>query len=169
MPLQVNIDAARQHSDAARTAVVGLSLEEGAAAPVAAMGTTNMNLFAAAFGECAAVPAAGGVGGWGHPRRLRVEHMAGRGGRGGRSRGGRGGRGRGGRGIGGRSGNSPGRGEGAIHVVALPTAPVPIATPVAMTNSFLHQLLNPQTHTILQAAALPPTPAAIPPSLLWRD
>ena len=53
MPSQGNIDAARQCSDAARTATVGLSLEEGAAAPVAAMGTTNTNLFAASFGEFA--------------------------------------------------------------------------------------------------------------------
>jgi len=143
MPLQGNIDAARQRGDAARATAIGLSLEEGAAAPVTAMGTTNMNLFAAAFGECAAVPAARGVGGCGRPRRLRVEHMAGRGVHGGQSRGGRGSWGRGGRGGGGRSGNYPGRGEGAIHVVAVPTAPVPIATPVTTTNSFHHQQLNP--------------------------
>ena len=86
--------------------------------------------------------------------------MTGRGGHGGQSRGGRG---RGGRGGGGRSGNYPRRGEGAIHVVALPSAPVPIATPVATTNSFLHQLLNLQTHAVLQTTALLPTPAAIPP------
>ena len=59
MPLQGNIDAARQRGDAARATAVGLSLEEGAAAPVAAMGTTNTNVFAAVFGECAVVPAAG--------------------------------------------------------------------------------------------------------------
>jgi hypothetical protein len=47
------------------------------------MGTTNTNLFAAAFGEFVAVPAAGGVGGRGHPRGLRVECMTGKGGRGG--------------------------------------------------------------------------------------
>ena len=74
MPSQGNIDAAR-------VAAIGLSLEEGAAAPVTAMGTTNTNLFAA-FGEFAAVLAAGGVGGRGHPRGLRVEQMAGSGGRG---------------------------------------------------------------------------------------
>ena len=100
MPSQGNIDAAR-------VAAIGLSLEEGAAAPVTAMGTTNTNLFAA-FGEFAAVLAAGGVGGRGHPRGLRVEQMAGSGGRGGRSCGGRG---RGGRDRGGRSRNYPGRGD----------------------------------------------------------
>ena len=66
MPSQGNIDAAWKHGDAARATAVGLSLEEGAAAPVAAMGTTNTNLFAATFGEFTAVPAAGGVGGRGH-------------------------------------------------------------------------------------------------------
>ena len=45
-------------------------------------------------------------------------------------RGGRGGRGRGGQGGGGRSGNYLGREEGAIHVVALPTAPVRIAVAI---------------------------------------
>ncbi len=80
MPSQANIDAARQRGDAARAAAIGLSLEEGTAAPVAA---TNTNLFAAAFGEFAAVPAAGGVGRRGHPRGLQVELMAGRGERGG--------------------------------------------------------------------------------------
>ena len=59
MPLQGNIDAPRQCGDAAPAATLGLSLEEGAAALVAAMGTTNTNLFAAVFGEFAAVPAAG--------------------------------------------------------------------------------------------------------------
>ena len=42
-----------------------------------------MSLFAAASGECAGVPAAGGVGGRGHPRGLQMEHMSGRGGHGG--------------------------------------------------------------------------------------
>ena len=65
MPSHANINAARQRGDAARVAAIGLSLGEGAAAPVATMGTTNMNLFAAAFGDFAAVPAAGGVGGRG--------------------------------------------------------------------------------------------------------
>jgi hypothetical protein len=47
------------------------------------MGTTNTNLFTAAFGEFVAVPAAGGVGEWGRPRGLWVDFMAGRGGCGG--------------------------------------------------------------------------------------
>ena len=67
MPSQANIDAAQQRGDTACAAAIGLSLEEGTAAPVAA---TNTNLFAAAFGEFAAVPAAGGVGRRGHPRGL---------------------------------------------------------------------------------------------------
>ena len=68
MPLQAGIDAARQCGDAACTAATGLSLEEGTAAPAAmpvAMPTTNTNLFAAAFGEFAAVPVAGRIGGRG--------------------------------------------------------------------------------------------------------
>ncbi len=106
MPLHANINGARQRGDAARAAAIGLSLEEGAAAPVAAMGTTNMNLLAAVFGDFTAVPAAGGVGGRGRRRGLQAEHIvAGRGGRGRQGRSGRGGRGRGGRGGGGRSGN----------------------------------------------------------------
>ena len=163
MPSHANINAARQRGDAARIAAIGLSLGEGAAAPVATMGTTNMNLFAAAFGDFAAVPAAGGVGGRGRRRGLQAERIvAGRGGHGRQGRSGRGGRGRGGRGRGGRSGYFPGRGEGTIHVVALPTVPAPIATPVATANSFLHQQLNPQTHVLYKL--LP----SFPP-LLWVD
>lgn len=60
MPLQANIDAARLCSDAARTAAMGLSAEEGTSAPVAAAQTPNMNKFPAVFGEFAAVPTAGG-------------------------------------------------------------------------------------------------------------
>ena len=66
MPLQADIDAARQHSDAAHTTAMGLSAEEGASAPAVAAPTPNMNLFTAAFGEFAAVPVAGGFGGKGH-------------------------------------------------------------------------------------------------------
>jgi hypothetical protein len=57
-----------------------LVYQEGAAAPVSAIGTTNTSLFAAVFGGFASVPAAGGVGGRGCPRGLQVERMAGRGG-----------------------------------------------------------------------------------------
>jgi hypothetical protein len=38
----------------------------------------------------------------------------------------------------------------------VPAAPVLIAAPVETTSSFLHQQLNPQTHAVLQAAAIPP-------------
>ena len=76
MPSQANIDAARQCGDVAHTGIIGLSLEEGTAAPVAA---TNTNLFAAVFGEFATVLAAGGVRRRGHPRGLQVECMEGRG------------------------------------------------------------------------------------------
>ena len=69
------------------------------------------------------------------------------------------GRDRGGRGRGGRSGNYQGWGDGAFHVLAFPP-PDPIAVPVATTNSFLHQQLSPQIHAVLQATALPATPAA---------
>jgi len=65
MPSHDNIKASWQRGDAARAVAIGLSLEEGAAAPV--------NFFAAVFGEFAAVPAARGVGGGGHPRGLQVE------------------------------------------------------------------------------------------------
>jgi len=70
MQSQANINAAQQCGDATCTTAIGSSLGEGAEVPVAAMGTTNTNLFAAA---------AGGVEGRGRPRRLRVEHMAERG------------------------------------------------------------------------------------------
>jgi hypothetical protein len=62
MPLQGNIDAARQCGDAAHATAVGLSLDQGAAAPVPVMGITDMNLFATAFGEFAAVLLLGELG-----------------------------------------------------------------------------------------------------------
>ena len=106
MPSHTDIDAARLRGDVARAAAMGLSADEGALASVAAAQTPTMNLFAVAFGEFTAAPAAGGVGGRGRLRGLQVEHTAGRGGHSGRGRGNRGGNSGRGR------GNHGGRGQG---------------------------------------------------------